>query len=292
MMIMEKLVFQNKEVYIIEKHHHALLPWTMQRRKMENAPMLFSFDYHLDNSTAFNYIIQFGKINVDEICLNFDCNDDDSVSGVVHALYHNEQFDAAIKFGLIDKVFVINYSQLNDIPSSFEMDEYLSDPLYGMKYTNIEIDNSVPDFPQMPFTYPSSENNIYIVGTDNAVPLIKEGDDIDIRRRCDMALETKYLEIQFSKIKDMLNNKCKVFSSPYDVIDKNDYILDIDLDYFQTRKSIDPNNILFFNRLIQNALMITVSMERDCVESVKFDNSYDASELLKVLISNIKSALR
>ncbi len=44
---------ENKEIYIVEKHHQVLLPWTQLRRKIKEPPFLLTFDHHTDTHDAF-----------------------------------------------------------------------------------------------------------------------------------------------------------------------------------------------------------------------------------------------
>lgn len=50
------------------------------------------------------------------------------------------------------------------------------------------------------------------------------------------------------------------------------YILDIDCDYFKTEKSLNPEKSSIFRKLVQNAEMITISREDDWVRILTFEN--------------------
>lgn len=50
------------------------------------------------------------------------------------------------------------------------------------------------------------------------------------------------------------------------------YILDIDCDYFKTEKSLNPAKSEIFSALLQNARMITISLERDWVRLLTFES--------------------
>lgn len=52
---------------------------------------------------------------------------------------------------------------------------------------------------------------------------------------------------------------------------EGEFILDIDLDYFKTRKSVSPDDDTTFCNLIRNASFITISMERDWVRLLNMD---------------------
>ena len=51
------------------------------------------------------------------------------------------------------------------------------------------------------------------------------------------------------------------------VLEEIDYILDLDLDFFRTRKSVKPGNPEQFLRLVRNASLITIAREPECVAS-------------------------
>ena len=61
------------------------------------------------------------------------------------------------------------------------------------------------------------------------------------------------------------------------------YILDIDLDYFNTFKSIDPDDSKTFNNLIRNAGLITIATEPIYVKSCALDEGLTSDFLLKTL---------
>ena len=71
-----------------------------------------------------------------------------------------------------------------------------------------------------------------------------------------------------------------------------DYILDIDLDYFHTLKSIQPDNCDTIYSLIRNAKIITIAKEPICVDNLKYGNEQINSELLlDALLNHIEQAL-
>lgn len=53
---------------------------------------------------------------------------------------------------------------------------------------------------------------------------------------------------------------------------ENNYILDIDCDYFKTCKSLAPRSPEIFRRLVRGAEMITISRESDWVRLLSFEN--------------------
>jgi len=99
-------------------------------------------------------------------------------------------------------------------------------------------------------------------------------------KRHDDALEShKLIESlkSFDKILTEVNEE-DLLSAPY--------ILDIDLDYFNTFKSIAPDDSKVFKNLIENAGLITVATEPEYVEGCALEPGLDSDYLLKTLQSN------
>ncbi|HKI79874.1 MAG TPA: hypothetical protein VKA26_15135 [Ignavibacteriaceae bacterium] len=51
--MVEKIIINSKEVFITEKHHHNLIPWSMQRKSNTNGIIVLSLDEHLDTRDPF-----------------------------------------------------------------------------------------------------------------------------------------------------------------------------------------------------------------------------------------------
>ena len=70
------------------------------------------------------------------------------------------------------------------------------------------------------------------------------------------------------------------------------YILDIDLDYFHTQKSISPHNQFFFSKLVKESVAITIAKESRCVLDLRTDGEEITSKsLLKDLLDHIARIL-
>jgi hypothetical protein len=69
---------------------------------------------------------------------------------------------------------------------------------------------------------------------------------------------------------------------------KTPYVLDIDLDYFKTKKSLHPENSGLFQRLIQGAIGITVAEEAGWVDRLWMDTPPQAGELYKSILSRVQ----
>jgi hypothetical protein len=90
----------------------------------------------------------------------------------------------------------------------------------------------------------------------------------------DSVLESSVLDealIQFNMILDQ-NNEQRVFDGPY--------VLDVDLDYFNTYKSVDPEDSKTFQKLIENAGLITIATEPEYVTGCALDKGLTSDFLL------------
>ena len=77
-----------------------------------------------------------------------------------------------------------------------------------------------------------------------------------------------------------------------DHLESQPYILDVDLDPFDSRKAIEPAAPETVYRPIRNAMAITVATEAECVDGLKFDDEpIDAEMLLDRLMTHIHEAL-
>lgn len=282
----DKKIINNKEIYIVEQHHHALLPWAEYRKSHLKAPILMSLDHHTDTRSAFMYnSYDFKKDKPNEILRNkliqsIDFKNKKSLLTAVTKLRNDEHIDLANKVDIVSKTFIICYSQSNDNPLSNEESRYISS-WHERIFNNI----SEPK-PKRPYTYP--ESNIYIV--ENICSIGCEGPHNDdcVIPHFNQAIESNFLLHKLSIINEM---------KPGLVINNNiieDYILDIDLDYFHTIDSISPIDTSIFYNIIRNAKIITIATEPDFVnmwrEDYKYDLNINSQILLEKLLNHIENA--
>lgn len=72
----------------------------------------------------------------------------------------------------------------------------------------------------------------------------------------------------------------------------DNFILDIDLDFFNTIKSVKPDNTDIFYHLIRQAKIITIATEPFFVDDCKLDEEVDSEYLLKEILKHIDIALK
>ena len=95
----------------------------------------------------------------------------------------------------------------------------------------------------------------------------------------DQILETEFLTRQLDAFKRL--------PLPLD-IEKDDYILDIDLDVFKSKQSIQPHNKSLFLRLISKSIGITIARETQWVETLKREPSLNSHFFENALLEFIR----
>ncbi|MGY5353500.1 peptide arginase family protein [Wenyingzhuangia sp. IMCC45467] len=100
----------------------------------------------------------------------------------------------------------------------------------------------------------------------------------------EISIESKILEDEFKRFE---------FCIMPEVWKKN-YILDIDLDFFHYKSSIEVNDYSFFNELIKNAKAITIARETIWIEQWKrdYDKNLTVEFLEKKILEIIQEATK
>ncbi len=71
------------------------------------------------------------------------------------------------------------------------------------------------------------------------------------------------------------------------------YILDVDLDFFHTRRSLTPKDPGTFYRLVRNAVLITIATEEECLADGWLDNErISVCAVLEAVRHHIETALQ
>ena len=271
---------KDKDIFIFKDHHFALYPWLNLRCKLNKPLNLLSLDHHTDihepflNKCFINN--EYDKILAKKYINNIDINNESSLDIVIDKLRNDEHIKTAIDANIINTAFIISYDNHVDKPISYEEDKQVKNwkdihfyDLMGKVHPLKNISR--------PYTYPYDK--IYIPKAKMSDRIVS---DVELY---DMALEDEFLK-----------DKLKVFSemSPKQ-IDlngfKDDYILDIDLDYFHTIKSIDPKESTLIKKIMNDARIITIAQEPICVDIVKLDKEVNSKYLEEQLLNFIEKAL-
>lgn len=285
-------VINGKNVFIVESHHHALLPWSLIKKGFDANLILISLDHHTDCMPAFNahrciesksddakYDQMFETLFSD-----FNYQDEKSVLRAIYKLRYDEQIHTAICGKIFTHSFSINFSDQTPSVEELTYRNLISIQFKKMLHEGIPLKEI--EKPKGPYTYELPRNGMFTISPDCYLGCLKvpHDDECRIRLYAD-AIESDYLSYQLAVASQMS------FTSGLGSLDKSPYVLDIDLDYFHSDKSIKPKDPKKFYSLIRDAKALTVAMERRCVETLKLEGEQiDSEKLLVQLLGHIHNA--
>jgi len=279
-MSIEQIQIKNKSVYIFEDHNEAIIPWQQISSLLNSQPALLTLDYHTDTRLGLsNYIHNVLNIQRDYQQQIQKSNEISSKPfnslEIVEKLRNDEQIDFSIRANFISHAYVISQSNNNTI-KSLEEKQWWNEKMKPQNMFNFNIPKPIGK------NYILPENKI--IELDNDIFNILE--IYDERLQKDLVIDDKVLSYKISKI---MNINCSIFGNNYDFL--NNFILDIDLDYFNTLNSINPEEKNIFYSLIYKAKAITIAKESYFVNNLKLDETLSVDFLLKRLLNHIKQAL-
>ena len=290
----ERREISGKAIFIVDDHHKALAAWALLRRDRASAPNLISLDFHTDTMSAFRKFA-FSKPIPDETVeairaaelAALDWRSDSSVDRAIRNLAHDEHIQAATLSGILTSSYSI---QLQDTSSteSIEMKAHRERRMDGTRWNEETFElhfEEVEPEPVGPFTYQRPSDGIFVLGRICAIGCQKTPHD----EECELAhanqiIETVYLDSQLAEGMPMAQ------SAEAASMESEPYILDIDLDVFRTWKAVRPDDPTTFQRLIRNAIAITIATEQECVKNGWLDDASapDVSGLIKAVESHIR----
>lgn len=277
----DKEIIGTKRVYIAEFHHQLLLPWAIEHRTKGKPFFLLTLDHHTDTNKPFVHLLSAHSevdvnLKIQEKIKKTDINNDDSMKKCIEELRNDQQIRAAIMLGIVSTCFVVSHMGSGDIPISNEEEAFIHDFQNAMFKSYMKKSSDVTDFPNSPsrpYTYGRPEDGIFIVGHDPTVSSVASPiDDDHLKKRLQILHE--------------MSKSTGLFQSIFE----EDYILDIDLDYFHTIKSTHPVNYSVFLNLIRNARAITIATEPWYVKDLREDELATSSCLLDDMRSLILEA--
>lgn len=290
-------IIHGKTISVMASHNLAIVPWAEVATGHDNLGLI-TLDHHTDTRPAFTHDCYsagstrraFRPCQADRLN-RAHAGGLDAIDDVAHDLAHDEQIDAASALNILDHAFVISYEGSSDKPSSLEHRAYVEEN-FGHKAEARRLagggGGSVPAPPTGPFTYSRSENGLYEVGVGACLPGCEKypHDDDCERAHYDAAIESSLLECRFRTADAMAlaHGLPRAAEPPYG--------LDIDLDYFHTRRAVEPGDSRFFHELIRGAEAITIATEPEFVCDLALDDeARDANWLLERVFEHIDNAL-
>ncbi len=282
-MIIEEIIINKKKIYIFENHNEAIIPWN--NFKSLNKPALLTFDYHTDTHLALlrynanrlnNYNdYQLIKQETNKILSIKPIN----ILEMVKILHNDEHIDFAIRANIISHAYVCStMTSINTIKSE-ETKLWEKD---NNDYIKILTNTQSPK--PIEHTFKMPENKIIELDKEHFNIL---GIDSE-KEQADLAIDDTNLKYRILKIEEISKS---IFGNKYNFFDN--FILDIDLDYFNTLNSIYPENIQYFYFLIQKAKFITIAKESFFVKKCSLEqNKITVEIILNRIIDHIHSALK
>lgn len=277
-----------KSIFIVESHHHILLPWGIIRAQSKSPPNLLTFDHHPDTMPAFDDYVSLkcrgdskcSEALSDKLIKRIDYRSPQSITEAINMLKYDEHIAAATLSKIIDFAFSFNLFGSFTVPSE-EIKHRALVHEYKVK-GNLAALNTLT-YPEPPFTYVPIDNIFEIssycaVGCKHNVDCTSERDN--------QVLESVYLDKQL----ELANNMASCVGIKD--VESLPYIMDIDLDFFHSERAITPNDASTFHRLIKNAIAITIAKESACVRELKHEGStITADTLLDDVFEHFNTAL-
>lgn len=113
--VIEKVI-RGKKIYIVENHHEVIIPWSEYASSNESAPVLLTFDHHMDTRSAFSRYsrkvadLKWKSVR-DQLIANVDIKDSTMIASSLDKLCNDEHIDFALQTGMISDAAV--FSMLN-----------------------------------------------------------------------------------------------------------------------------------------------------------------------------------
>lgn len=270
----------SKLVYVVESHEQVLLPWAIERRAAGKPLILITLDHHTDTNWPFIHRLG-SEDDVKSRSLaeirKFNINDDASMKLCMQEIYNDQQIRAAIMLNIFEYCFVISHEGTQDTPDSNEMNAYSTalPALMMNKFAARSADFSdLPVQPSRPFTYRLPDDRLFIVGHAPGTNSMEN------------PIEDEHLEGRFNIVHEM-SQSTGIFQSVFE----QDYILDFDLDYFHSMRSMKPQESNLLNKLIRNSRAITIATEPSYVFQLCEDEEMDSEKQLGAMRALIETAV-
>lgn len=232
---------------IVESHHHVLKSWAYYRSTLDVAPRLLTLDHHTDTSAPFR--TYFRK------------------NGISDSIKISERRSEFIK-----NIDFTNSSTVESAIERLDHDEHIMTAIsadiiqsaFVIAHNAIETDINTYD-----------KHKVMCSGVAESSSSRVSAED------CNQVLETSFLSQKVDRFNRLLQQKqeLKLFERPF--------ILDIDLDYLNTYKSVKPTCAKFIKDLVRQAGHVTIAIESEHVQLCALDKELNSTYLLEELLSLI-----
>ena len=279
-----------KQIFVFKEHNLAPQAWRQCRPLHGAPPALLTFDHHTDTHLAFLRHMHQQRGGMTPIpweecvglanALTSGFRDAENLEQAVQLLRNDEHIDFAIRAGILSHAYVISH----DTNPQFEIRSVEYQRWFEEKIRPENLMRGVvPPRPE-DRTYHMPSNNILSLGNDH---FSKMGIYTEEDRQA-LALDDRNLAIRMAEIGRIDR---ALFPAGYDF--RNNFILDIDLDYFNTQQSIQPRSPAIFFDIIRRSRIITIATEDDFVLDCRLDGETVTAEgLLEQVMQLVDRALQ
>lgn len=229
---------------VVDSHHKVLHAWAEYRRTLEKPPRLLTLDHHTDTSKPFRNYFN-GKYGPD-----------------------HEQTET-LRASLLAAIDFKSASSITNAIEKLSNDEHIVTAIKsGIISSALVLAHNAYDTDLA--TY--KEHKIICRSVDR-----KPNSKKLLRSDCDIVLESFFLNDALASFNDLLA------AAAEPALHEEAYILDIDLDYFNTLKSISPDDTSTIKKLAQHAGLVTVATESMHVKNCALDLGLTSEILLASL---------
>jgi hypothetical protein len=237
---------------IVDSHHKVLPGWAEYRKTLAQPPRLITLDYHTDTSKPFRRFLK--------------------------KTYGDSLENDSRARGLLGSMDFKSPDSMNNAVKHLNNDEHIMAAIMsGIISSAFVVAHSARDTDLA--TYGEFKVMCRAIDPDPQSRKVE-------RFLCDQVLESAFLKDKIESLnKDLMQlGEVALFDAPY--------ILDIDLDYFNTLKSVQPENADMFRSMVQRAGLISVATEPDYVNHCSLDQGLTSDILLSNLMTLIQSTER
>lgn len=262
--------YGGKRVAIVTDHEVAIVPWTTYREEVKKPPILVTLDHHTDTRDAFGRNSYLANPDRPEEAAvrwlqQLQSMSIDAAKESAKHLYCDEQIRAGIDCEILNGAIVLCYSDTSGGTRSIEYRLW--------QQAGVSRANLAPP----PHRYEVPAGRIFLVSNIYAIECADKSDPSseEKRRYADQAIETVRLRDRLRQARDMARSLHPEGLVP------GSYILDIDLDYFQTTEALNPADPSAFYEVLRDAALITIALEPSYAFSILLDKRRDIPATLE-----------
>lgn len=276
---MRKIEIGGKSVYVFEDHATALLAWSEVRMGMNELPFLLTLDHHTDTRSAFlAWTLQRARRSASRRLKGLHPANRRRLEEVLPDLRHDEHIDAAIQIGALRGAFVIAH-EAHQTPRGEQGPRQAKTAQEWIEMLTRREDNDTPYLPP--------PSRIFKIKAACSTACPRQSPTVECwDQNCDCALETTCLgeKLAIADEMGMALGIERLVDAPY--------VLDVDLDYFHTWRSLHPHDPSVFYDLIRGAQAVTIATEPGCVAELWLDDQpLDDRRMLNLLLGHIEAAM-